>query len=271
MFDELSPSQFRNLCKQEKFTGHTSGCLPGYAQANVIILPQQVADDFTDFCERNPVACPLLGKTILGFPNKLNNHIIEDETFDLRTDLPKYRIHENGKFTESYNCLKEWDVNSYIGFLIGCSFSFENALCKSNLPPRNVTNKSNVSMYDTKKRLNPAGVFTDVCYVVSMRPYKLSDLETVRTVTRKFKQTHGEPIDWGYDAVERLGITDITKPEYGDACVIKEDEIPVFWACGVTTQVAALEVGKKHNFKVFSHSPGHMLVLDVKNNDMSSN
>lgn len=275
-----TPSEFRQLCKQNKFTSNTSGYVPGYAQANVLILPKELADDFINLCERNPVPCPLLAKTELGFPNKLNNNQFiktdndnddEDDNFDLRTDLPKYKIFRNSKFIKEVDDIsKYWDLNDHIGFLIGCSFSFENELIKSNLKPKNILLNSNVSMYITKKMLNSSGVFINCPYVVSMRPYKLKDIEKVRDITRNFKKTHGEPIDWGYDAIERLGINDINNPEFGDKCKIDDDEIPVFWACGVTTQVAALTASKNCNSYTFSHSPGHMLILDIKDSDINN-
>lgn len=265
-----TPSSFRKLCKEGQHTTHTSGCIPGYAQANVLILPKEAADDFADLCERNPVPCPLLGKTILGSASNVdNNKIINDTAFDLRTDLPKYKVFENGKFIEEKtDVLAEWNLESHVGFLIGCSFSFETALAAENLAPKNVVLGTNVSMYLTTKQLNASGIFAKTPYVVSMRPYKLCDLESVRSITRKFRRTHGEPIDWGYDAVLRLGIKDIKNPEFGDACIIEDDEIPVFWACGVTTQVAAMMVGKNIKGKVMAHSPGHMLILDIKDSDI---
>lgn len=272
MNQDLKPSDFRQLCKEAKVTIHSSGYCPGYAQANVLVLPIEIADDFTGLCERNPVACPLLGKTILGNPGKLNKpDIINDDKFDLRTDLPKYRIFERGELVgESDDILNKWNIDKHVGFLIGCSFSFENALSIAGLTPKNVLLKRNVSMYKTTKLLNPSGIFVDVTYVVSMRPYKLSDLKKVRDITRPFRQTHGEPIDWGYDAIERLGIISIGNPEYGDFCPINEDEIPVFWGCGVTTQDASLKVAKTINGTIMAHSPGHMLVLDIKNSELNS-
>lgn len=269
---DISPSEFRRLCKENSFWSHTSGCVPGYAQANVLVLPKEIANDFADLCARNPVACPLIAMTKLGSPNKVDNRlVIDDEDFDLRTDLPKYGVYKQGNLIREASSVADcWDLDSHIGFLIGCSFSFEAALISKGLAPRNVLEKSNVSMYLTTKMLNPAGVFTRCPYVVSMRPYKATDVEKVRLVTREFRKTHGEPIDWGYDAVERLGIKDLLLPEFGSPCRIEDDEIPVFWACGVTTQVAAQQAGKHsaNDDYIFAHVPGHMLVLDIKDSEI---
>lgn len=271
---DIGPSEFRRLCRENRFGSHTSGCVPGYAQANVLVLPKEIANDFADLCARNPVACPLLAKTKLGSPNKIDNElVIDDEHFDLRTDLPKYGVYKGGELVRETSSVTDcWDLDSHIGFLIGCSFSFETALINEGLAPRNVLEKSNVSMYLTTKMLNPAGVFTWCPYVVSMRPYRAADVEKVRAVTRKFRKTHGEPIDWGYDAVERLGITDLLQPEFGSPCRIENDEIPVFWACGVTTQVAAQQAGKHFasDAYIFAHAPGHMLVLDIRDSEVGN-
>lgn len=261
----ITPKEFRHLCKDGTITTNSSGFAPGYAQANILILPKEVAADFELLCARNPVPCPLLGKTLGSSTNVDNKEILNDDKFDLRTDLPKYYIFKNGNFTmQKQDVLKEWDLEQHVGFFIGCSFSFENALCQAGLTPSNIQQNKNVSMYQTSKYLNPAGIFTGVTYVVSMRPYKVEDIEKVRDVTRPFMKTHGEPIDWGYDALERLGIKDLKNPEYGDAIFIADDEVPVFWGCGVTTQAAALQVSNKFSGKFMSHAPGHMLILDIK-------
>lgn len=265
-----NPSEFRRLCRTGDVSGQTGGYCPGYAQANLVILPAEAAADFADLCSRNPVPLPLLGMTPVGDSSRIDNlHVLSDEDFDITTDFPKYTIFEDGKHIDTVLDIKDhWQPDSHVGFLIGCSLSFENALAKAGLPARNSTQDKSVSMYLTKKRLDPAGIFTDVYYVVSMRPYKRADLEEVRSVTRSFRKTHGEPIDWGYEALERLGIEDLSSPEFGEATEFKEDEIPVFWGCGVTAQVAALTVAHKIKGRTFGHAPGHMLILDIKDEDV---
>lgn len=266
----MNPSEFRRLCASGDFQTQTSGQVPGYAQANLVILPSGAAADFKDLCLRNPVPLPLLAATELGSSSKLvNNLVLQDEEFDIRTNFPKYNVYENGQLISSPTDIKEfWDPKSSVGFLIGCSFSFENALSAAGLPSKNSVAGKNVSMYKTTKLLNNAGIFAHVPYVVSMRPYKVKDLETVRSITRKFRKTHGEPIDWGFDAIGRLGIADLGKPEYGDSTELAEDEIPVFWGCGVTAQEAAMSVADKIEGLIIGHFPGHMLVLDITDEDI---
>lgn len=246
-------------------TTQTGGYCPGYVQANLVILPGDAASDFAELCFRNPVPLPLLGMTPMGDSSKIDNtQVLDDEEFDITTDFPKYTVFEKGKLIDTVTDIKSHWNDSHVGFLIGCSYSFETSLAKEGLPARNSAEDKTVSMYLTSRMLDPAGIFTDVYYVVSMRPYKKSDLNKVREVTRKFRKTHGEPIDWGYDALKRLGISDISKPDFGETTEIHEDEIPVFWGCGVTAQVAAQTVANKIEGLTFGHAPGHMLVLDIK-------
>ncbi|EGV61705.1 hypothetical protein PSN45_000394 [Yamadazyma tenuis] len=254
--------EFRLQCRRGDFNSHTSGSCAGFAQANLIILPNVLAKDFEDLCFRNPVPCPLLSK--IPKPTVVEDkRIINGEDFDIRTDLPKYNIYKDGKFVgEKSDVTQEW-TEDHVGFLIGCSFSFENELSAQGFTPKHQKEGKNVSMYITTKYLNAAGVFVKCPYVVSMRPYKVDDLENVRDISRQFRKTHGEPIDWGYEAVKRLGISDIKKPEFGDAIEIADNEIPVFWACGVTPQAAIRALGDKAKGIVMGHSPGHMLILDL--------
>lgn len=265
-----TPDEFRKLCRKELHTTHTSGVLPGYIQANLLILPKKEARDFADLCYRNPVPCPLLAVTN-GDPKILNDDkIIKPGTFDIRTDFPMYNIYEKGTIiARKPNCIEEWAAD-YVGFLIGCSYSFERALSLAGLPPKNLTAAKCVTMFKTSKLMDPAGIFTNCCYVVSMRPYKLIDVPKVREITRNFQRTHGEPIDWGFEGAKRLGISDLSCPDYGDAIEIADDEIPVFWACGVTPQLAVETVGHLINGTVIGHSPGSMLLCDLKDDDMCS-
>lgn len=149
-------------------------------------------------------------------------------------------------------------------------FLFENALEENGLVSKYLDDSRNDSMFLTTKMLNSAGIFSDVPYVISVRAYKPADLKRLRDITRKFTKTHGEPIDWGYYAVRRLGLCNLNEREFGDRTLIAEDEIPVFGACGVTPQIAPAKLNKKIEGTVFGHAPGHMLVLDLRDGDVVS-
>ncbi|KAB5518175.1 hypothetical protein GE09DRAFT_515045 [Coniochaeta sp. 2T2.1] len=266
----------------------TSGQAPTHLQANLIVLPSRYASDFRLLCSRNPVPCPLLAESSSsGSFSSLKSHLTSRfgvpvdvaSDIDLRRDAPGYRVYRDGKLlseTEQRNIVAEW-TEDHVGFLIGCSYSFESALSRAGLPPRHVVMNRNVAMYRTTVPLCPAGVFTGGTYVVSMRPYRPSEIERVRDVTRPFVQTHGEPIAWGWEGAKRLGIRDITKPEWGDVVlgedgktVFSEEEdgeyVPVFWGCGVTPQNAVMMAGLEGT--VMGHAPGHMIVLDVREGEV---
>jgi uncharacterized protein YcsI (UPF0317 family) len=197
---------------------------------------------------------------------------------DVRQDAPKYMVYKDSQLVK-FQCndiIEEW-TEDHIAFLIGCSFSFESELMNACLVPRHIQQRKTVPMYRTKIPLCKAGVFSSGTYVVSMRPYSETQIERVRDITRPFIATHGEPIAWGWDAVESLGIKDIDKPEWGDAPTTLKgdplstrrsctDDIPVFWGCGVTPQEAVMRAGLEGT--IMAHAPGHMLVLDCRDWDI---
>ena len=279
----------RLAARSGAFDKQTSGAAPTYLQANLIVLPAKYASDFRLLCQRNPVPCPLLAEsTEPGKWDKLKSWIprLTGEqiagNIDLRHDFPKYTVYENGNLTKSLcpNVEAEW-TEDHVGFLIGCSFSFESALAAAGLVPAHVAHGRNVPMYRTSLPLCSAGVFSRSTYVVSMRLYRKADIERVRDITRPYVATHGEPIDWGWDAVTRLGIKDVTEPEFGDPPVLQdgnplvvgmsdgyEDIVPVFWGCGVTPQEAVRQAALEGT--VLGHAPGHMIVLDIRDWDILS-
>lgn len=275
----------RLASRQGSLTGVTSGLAPSFLQANLIVLPSRYADDFRLLCARNPVPCPLLAESSnVGSYASLKSYIAGlkgdkiASDIDIRHDAPKYMVYQDGLLSASHveNIAAEW-TEDHVAFLIGCSYSFETALINDGLPPRHFVLQRNVPMYRTNIPLCPAGVFTGATYVVSMRPYKQSDIERVRDITRPFVTTHGEPIAWGWDGMKSLGITNINKPDWGDVPLEmdgqpldsgNEDVVPVFWGCGVTPQEAIMRAGLKGT--VLGHAPGHMILLDVKDEDVFS-
>ncbi|OOF96822.1 hypothetical protein ASPCADRAFT_506420 [Aspergillus carbonarius ITEM 5010] len=282
----LTSQQTRLLARQNAIT-NTAGYSPGTLQANLLILPQKHSQDFHNLCLRNPVSCPLLGiSTTPGNPTQITpSPCIQTPDFDLRTDCPLYRVYKHGKCiaTKKPDLLDVWpspspnntpeaqeqvEETDYTAFLIGCSFSFESALCAASLTPRHHTTATIVAMYRTSIPLLPSGIFTGAHCIVSMRPYREEDIDRVREITRPYLATHGEPVDWGWDAVQRLGIRDIQDPDFGDVQRFEVGEVPVFWACGVTPQMAIEAAGEKIDGLVFAHEPGHMLVTDWSVEDL---
>lgn len=270
----------------------TAGLAPGYLQANMIILPSRYAADFRRLCARNPVPCPLIGESLsagrydavksslfsLSSSRDSPISVIQTNDLDLRRDVGRYMVYRDAK-PDKTGCLDicdEW-TDDHIAFLIGCSYSFETALVNAGLTPPHISANRNVPMYRTSIPLCPAGVFTGSTYVVTLRAYNSVDLAKVREITAQYHATHGEPIAWGWDSLERLGIKDISKQDWGDSPVSpdgrpldslvgSETVTPVFWGCGVTPQEAVMRAGLEG--VVMGHMPGHMLLLDCVDDDI---
>ncbi|MFT8824465.1 MAG: putative hydro-lyase [Liquorilactobacillus mali] len=251
----LSPVEVRHLIRSGKFTKPTSGLASGYTQANLVILPRDLAYDFLLFAQRNPRPCPILEVSDVG--SRELHKFAQD--IDLANDFPRYRIYRNGIFTDEVTSVADYWQDDLVSFLIGCSFSFESELIAAGIEIRHITEGVNVPMYNTSIPLESAGEFHGNM-VVSMRPIPENQVVTAVNVTAAMPKVHGAPIQIGDP--ESIGITDISKPDYGDPVTIKPGEIPVFWPCGVTPQNAIMQV--KPEF-VITHAPGHMLVTDIKN------
>lgn len=184
---------------------------------------------------------------------------------DIRSDLPKYKVYRNGILTEEPYDIKELWQDDFVTFLIGCSFSFEDAMIRASIPVRHLEgdSKLTVPMYNTNIPCKSAGIFSGNM-VVSMRPMTTSQAIHAVEITSRYPRVHGSPIHIGNPAT--IGINDISKPDYGDSVTINDDEVPVFWACGVTPQ--AIVLNSKPIISV-SHSPGHMLVTNIRNDSLS--
>ena len=254
----LSPVELRHLIRTKKWTTPTSGAAPGYVQANLAILPQEEAFHFLLFCVRNPKPCPILD--VLE-PGQVEPAIARGA--DLRADVPRYRVFENGELKTEVEDAGGYFDDGMVSFLLGCSFSFENAMLAAGLPIRNMEEGKNVSMYITNIQCRSAGPFS-APMVVSMRPMTPEQAVRAVQVTTRFHLTHGAPIHLG--SPEEIGIKDINNPEFGDPVTIRPGEIPVFWACGVTSQLAATSAPI---YRVITHAPGHMFVSDLKDEDLT--
>ena len=265
----------REACRAGMLRGATAGLCNGQIQANLIVLPAQYSEDFFDLCVRNPVACPLLAKSAAPgkadeFTTTVLNGVMTlgSGQIDVRRDLPMYMVYDKGRLVAEKADIREDWRSDHVAFLIGCSYSFEAALSKAGLTPRHIELETTVPMYKTTRPLCPAGVFTDCQYVVSMRPYLRQDIERVREITRPYIHTHGEPITWGWEGAKALGIANICVPDWGDATEFRDDEVPVFFACGVTPQYAVISAGERIEGPVMGHKPGCMLVLDWHERDL---
>lgn len=252
-----NPGEARARIRAGENTGPTGSLAPGYAQANLVTLPEEYAFDFLKFCVRNPRPCPVLEVADAGS----SEPTITAPGADLRTDIPRYRVYEGGELVEEPSDLLSRWRGDLVSFLLGCSFTFERALLAAGLRIAHLDQGRNVPMYVTNVECVPSGPFSGPM-VVSMRPYRPDEVPKAVAVSGRYPAMHGAPVHVGDP--EALGVRDLGAPEYGEPIEMGEDEIPVFWACGVTPQAVAK--GARVPFMI-THSPGHMFVTDRKNEE----
>jgi uncharacterized protein YcsI (UPF0317 family) len=255
----ITGSAVRAACRRGLWTAPTCGLADGFAQANLVVLPQALAFDFLLFCQRNPKPCPLLDVTEPGDP--VPRQVAPDA--DLRTDLPRYRVWRNGELVDEPTDISRYWQEDFVSFVIGCSFTFESAMQRAGLPVRHIELEVNVPMFRTSIPCRSAGVFHGPL-VVSMRPLTPADAVRAVQVTSRYPSVHGAPIHIGEPSA--IGIADISRPDFGDAVSIRPDEVPVFWACGVTPQAAIMAAKPA---LVITHSPGCMFVADVRDETLA--
>lgn len=243
-----------------ELTSHTSGLAPDLVQGNLMILPKAYAGDFLLFCQRNPRPCPLLGVSAPGE----TAFAALGRDIDIRTDLPRYRVWRDGERVEEPQDVRHVWRDDLVSFIIGCSFSFEQALLDAGVPLRHVAQGRNVAMYRTLLPTVAAGAFHGPM-VVSMRPMKAEHAIRAVQITSRFPGVHGAPVHLGDPAL--IGIHRLDQPDYGDAVEVRPDELPVFWACGVTPQ--AVVQAARLPFCI-THAPGAMLVTDLTNASLAS-
>jgi uncharacterized protein YcsI (UPF0317 family) len=250
----------RHACRSGGFDGPTTGLAPGFVQANLAILPRDWAEEFLDFCIANPKPCPLLGIAQPGDPGLP----ALGADLDIRTDLGRYRVWRDGELVDEPADIAAAWRDDLVTFAIGCSFSFEEPLIAAGVPVRHIAYGRNVAMYRTTIETTPAGRFHGPL-VVSMRPLRPADAIRAVEITSRLPAVHGAPIHLGFP--EAIGIHDLATPDFGDAVPIEADELPVFWACGVTPQIAI--AAARPPFAI-THAPGRMLVTDLRNAQLAA-
>jgi uncharacterized protein YcsI (UPF0317 family) len=256
--EALDGKSVRRLARSGELTGPTPGLAPGYVQANLVVVPRDLAFDFLLFCRRNPKPCPLLDVCEPGCPEPR----AVAPGADVRLDLPRYRVWRYGELIEETTDLRAHWRDDLVAFLLGCSFTFENALLKAGLPVRHIEQNRNVPMYRTSVACQPAGAFRGPM-VVSMRPMRPEQAAEAARICARFPLAHGEPIQVGSPAA--IGIRDLDKPDFGDPVEVRPGEVPVFWACGVTPQAVAMQARPP---LLLTHAPGHMFVTDLRDADL---
>lgn len=248
-----SPADLRLVARRGAWQGSTAGHCPRYQQANLVVLPHEVAAEFAAFCTRNPTPCPLIEITPPGDPVPARSA----PGADLRTDLPGYRVYRDGALAERRGDIRDLWRDDLVAFLLGCSFTFEHALAEEGVPLRNVERNCTVPMFVSNLACTPAGRFHGPM-VVTMRPVATAQIELVCALSVRYPHAHGAPVHIG-DA-KTIGIASLERPDYGDPVPIAADEVPVFWGCGVTPQAVA---EKARVALMITHEPGQMFVTDL--------
>ncbi|KNG92834.1 putative hydro-lyase [Pseudaestuariivita atlantica] len=243
----------RAAIRAGEYCSHTAGLGQGYLQANLAIMPEAYALDFMRFCQRNPKPCPLTGVSDTGNPMMATM----GRDIDIRTDVPAYNIYRDGKLAGSAHDIRDIWQDDLVAFALGCSFTFEHAILRAGIPVWHIENDTTVPMFRSNIDTVPAGPFRGKM-VVSMRAVPEDRVDAVVEISRRFPLAHGAPVYWGDPA--KIGIADVANPEWGDPAPVHPGEVPVFWACGVTPQVA-LEAARLP--LCITHKPGHMLITDV--------
>ena len=258
-WDATDPREVRRHIRTGDYRGHTGALAKGYVQANLAILPEDYADEFLRFCQRNPKPCPLLAMSEPGDPRL--PELAQD--LDIRTDLSSYRVFRDGEYDGDVVSIEDLWRDDFVVFALGCSFSFEEPLVDAGLRLRHWEDGSVCPMFLTDIDCAPAGRFSGKM-VVSMRPFTPADAIKAVQITSRYPRVHGAPVHLGMP--ELIGVEDIGRAWQGDDPMLGADEIPVFWACGVTPQVA---VRSARPPLAITHTPAHMLVTDVRNASLS--
>jgi uncharacterized protein YcsI (UPF0317 family) len=253
------PRTARRVIRAGEYTGHTAGIAPAYVQGNLCILPKDLALEFAAFCQRNPKPCPLIG---MGAPGDPALPGLGD--IDIRTDLPRYRIFRQGELVDEPTDIRACWSDDLVTFVLGCSFSFEGALLQAGIRLQHIERDTTVPMYRTSIDCVPAGPFRGKM-VVSMRPLSPADAIRAVQITSRFPAVHGAPVHLGMP--EAIGIRDLAQPDFGDPAEMRPGELPVFWACGVTPQVA---VEAARPSLCITHKPGALLITDKLNAALAS-
>ena len=255
----MLPSLQARLAYRSGMATSTAGVANGFVQGNLAILPEKLAASFHRFCQFNPKPCPIIGMSDVGDPRIPSLGL----DLDIRTDLPRYRVWRDGGIVDEPSDVRRWWRDDLVSFVIGCSFSFEEALMDAGIELRHITCGCAVPMYRTSIATTPAGPFHGPM-VVSMRPMKPADAIRAVQITTRFPSVHGAPVHLGKP--ELIGIADLCKPDYGEPLPVNDDEIPVFWACGVTPQSVIATV--RPDFCI-THYPAAMLVTDRRNVELA--
>lgn len=259
-FRQWHPSEIRKAIREGRWNRVTHGLAPGYVHANLAILPERYAFDFMRFCFRNPKPCPLIDVTDPGDPEPRR----AAPGADIRTDLGKYKVYKDGKYTGEVAHLKDVWRKDHVAFVLGCSASFDDAMLDAGIPMQHLEQEGGrIPVYISNIPCQPAGIFQGPM-VISMRPIRQDLVVKAVEVTSRYPIAHGAPVHIGDPA--KVGIADLAKPQWSVYTPLKDNEVPVYWACGVTPQSIAMAAGIP---EMYTHAAGWMFITDLRLNASS--
>lgn len=257
--EKMTPAELRRAIRKGDYTGHTAGLAPGFLQCNLVILPLEYADDFRAFANANPRSCPLAG---ISEPGARGLPSLGDD-LDIARDAPRYHLYEHGALSGRPADISDIWRDDLVTFAIGCSFTMEEALLRAGISLRHIERDVTVPMFKSNIPLTPAGPFGGTM-VVSMRPVAENRIAEASEISAGFPIAHGAPVHCG--APEEIGVADLQAPDWGEAVPVEPGERPLFWACGVTPQIALMLA--KLPFAI-THAPGAMLVTDRRGDNFT--
>jgi uncharacterized protein YcsI (UPF0317 family) len=246
----MTPAQRARLdIREKRHTGSTRGLALGYVQCNLAIVPEKLAFELLLYCQRNARACPVLEVCDPGSPEPRQLA----PGADLRTDLPRYAVYRGGERLPDVTDLKSLWQSDLVAFLIGSGITFDGALERAGVPTGR-----NRWVLNSRIPTVRAGRFGGDM-VVTMRWLTPEQAIIATQVSSRFPHNHGAPIHLGDPAA--IG-ADLENPLFGgEVPAIPKDVVPVFWACGVTPQQAALEAKVE---LMITHAPAHGFVTDLE-------
>jgi uncharacterized protein YcsI (UPF0317 family) len=248
----LDIHRIREHIRSGAYSGDTMGVADTHVQANLVVLPRQVAFEFAVFCQRNPKPCPLLDITLPGSPVPE----LLAPTADLRTDVPRYRVFRGGELVDEPTDIRAHWRDDSVAFLLGCSATFDNALRHARIPLPFLQQHAVPPVYRTGIQCHAAGPFHGPL-VVTMRPVPRELVVKVTQLSGRFPLAHGTPVQVGYP--EQIGV-ELDRPIHGEYAPLRDGEVPLFWACGVTPQAVAM--ASKTEWMI-THAPAHMFLADA--------